>query len=102
MNYFLIKIKLLYLPVKIINKVNVEQIYFKRTKYYDKINEVMNITKLEEKDAIILYICAGFNILFEGCQIITLVKTIGDISNIIKMENNRFYYNEISIMCVCF
>jgi hypothetical protein len=90
-----IKYKLLYLPVKIINKNKQELIYYKRTEYYDRINEVMNIVKLEEKDAIILYICAGFNILFEGCQILAMLSAISDMSGIIKNENNNYYYTEI-------
>jgi hypothetical protein len=89
-----IKIKLLYLPIKIKNINNMEDIFYKKTKYYEKINEVMNITKLEEKDATILYISAGFDLLFEGCQVICLLKTINDISNIIKYDG-KYYYDEI-------
>ncbi len=90
-----IKSKLLFLPIKIKNKYNVEHIYYKRTNYYDKISEVMNITKLEEKDAIILYISSGFNILSEAAQVISMLKVIGDMSNIIKSNNNRYKYDEI-------
>jgi hypothetical protein len=90
-----IKSKLLFLPVKIKNKNDIEQIFYKRTNYYDKISDVMNITKLEEKDAIILYISSGFNILFEGCQVISMLKVIGDMSNIIKNENKKIFINEI-------
>lgn len=88
------KFKLLFVPIKL-TKNNKDIIYYKRTNYYDKISEVMNITKLEEKDAIILYISAGFNLLFEACQVISMLKVIGDMSNIIKNENNKFLYNNI-------
>ncbi len=85
-----IKNKLFYLPINInINNINSQ--FYKRTEYYDRISEVMNIIKMEEKDAIILYICAGFNILLEGCQVISLIKTISDISGIINEE----YYDQI-------
>ena len=87
--------KLLYLPIKIKTKSNIEITYYKRTNYYDKISEVMNITKLEEKDAIILYISSGFNLLFEAVQVISMLKVIGDMNNIIKMENNKYSYDEI-------
>ncbi len=90
-----IKNKLLYLPLIIKDSTNTEKIYFKRTEYYDRISEVMNIIKMEEKDAIILYICTGFNILFEGCQVISMLKSINDMSGIIKNENNNYYYDEI-------
>jgi hypothetical protein len=90
-----IKYKLLYVPVKIITEKKDEIIFYKRTEYYDRISEVMNIVKLEEKDSIILYICAGFNILFEGCQILAMLGTINDMSGIIKYENNNYYYTEI-------
>jgi hypothetical protein len=90
-----IKYKLLYVPVKIINKNKQELIYYKRTEYYDRISELMNIVKLEEKDAIILYICSGFNILLEGCEILSMLGAISDMSGIIKYENNNYYYNEI-------
>ena len=90
-----IKLKLLYLPINIISKNKTELLYYKRTEYYDRISEIMNIVKLEEKDSIVLYICAGFNLLFEGCQIISLLRTINDISGIIKNDNNKYYYDEI-------
>ncbi len=84
-----IKNKLLYLPISINN--DPKMLFYKRTQYYDRISEVMSIIKMEEKDAVILYICAGFNILLEGCQVLSLIKTIGDISGIIKEE----HYNEV-------
>lgn len=93
-----IKNKLLYVPIIVKDITNNEIIYFKRTEYYDRISEVMNIIKMEEKDSIILYICAGFNILFEGCQIISMLKAINDISGIIKKNleyENNYYYDEI-------
>ena len=89
-----LKIKFSYLPVMII-KNNIKHIFYKRTEYYDRINEVMNIIKMEEKDSNILYICAGFNILLDGCEVLTMLKTISDISGIIKYENNNYYYDEI-------
>ena len=87
-----VKNKLLYLPIIINDKT-----YYKRTEYYDRISEVMNIIKMEEKDSIILYICAGFNILFEGCQTISMLKAIGDMSGIIKqsLKNENNYYDEV-------
>jgi hypothetical protein len=90
-----IKNKLLYVPLMIKDSTNTDVIYFKRTEYYDRISEVMNIIKMEEKESIILFICAGFNILFEGCQVISMLKSIGDISGIIKYENNNYYYDEV-------
>lgn len=90
-----IKNKLLYVPIIIKDKTKIEKEYNKRTEYYDRISEVMNIVKMEEKDAIILYICAGFNILFEGCQIIAMIKSINDMSGIIKQSLQNDYYNEV-------
>jgi len=69
--------------------------YYK-TIYYDKINEVVNILGWEEKEANIILLMAGYDLLYEGCEIITMLKIINNNPiSLMKIENKIIKYDEM-------
>ncbi len=57
-----------------INKYN--EYFYIKTEYYEKINKLLVYLKnMEEKDIIILFMASGFDILYEACEVLTLLST---------------------------
>ncbi len=69
---------------------------FLKTIYFDKINEIISITKLNDKNAVILFLLSGYDMLYEGCEIISMLNTLnGSISSLIMSNNNKLNYTEV-------
>ncbi len=84
-----IKNKLLYLPL------NDTENFYTRTLLFDEINKVIKITTFEEKDASILLYASGFNILYETCEVLTMIKAINNnILSLMKQEGKFTKYDE--------
>ncbi len=76
------------------NKQN--ELLLVKTHFFDKINEVITLTKLTDKNAVILFLLSGYNMLYEGCEIISMVNTLnGNMSSLIMSNNNLLSYKEI-------
>ncbi len=83
-----VKNKLLYVPLEYENDSNV--IFYSRTLFCDKINQVIKITTFEEKDAMILLYASGFNILYETCEVITMIKAINNNVLSVMLQDGKF------------
>lgn len=89
-NYLIanMRIKMLYLPVNDSDKLSVSE--FKKTEYFEKLNEMITITNNEmtEKDSNILLLGAGYNIITEACMVLSLLKAVSvinpNISSLVK------------------
>jgi hypothetical protein len=92
---FNIQMKLFYLPINYDN--NDPTIKFhKKTDYFEKISEIMNITKFEEKDATILLLACGYDLLYESCEIICMLHAINNnITSLIYTSNKNIKYEEM-------
>ncbi len=67
-----------------------------KTHLFDKVNEVISITKLTDKYSVVLLLLSGYNMLYEGCEIISMLNTInGNISSLIMSKNNLLCYTEV-------
>ena len=85
------KFKLLLMP----HMSNNTLIYIK-TIFHEKINEITSITKLSDKYSVILFLLSGYDMLYEGCEIISMLNTINsNISSLILNESNKLKYEEI-------
>lgn len=81
------KIKMLYLnvnPNSVIHLKDKEN-FFKKTVYFEKINEMMNIMSYEEKPATILLLGTGYNIMIETCMVLSMVQAISKIQPTISV-----------------
>lgn len=88
------RVKLLYVPIDYKSDKNIR--YFKKTTYFEKISSVMNITRLEEKDATILLLACGYNLLYEGCEVICMLKAINNNPTSLMGGEGRYVkYNEM-------
>ena len=72
------RVKMLYLPVNI---TSLQQIEYKKTEYFDKLNNIMSIM-LTEQESNILLLGAGYDIAIETCMVLSLIKSLGLLPNI--------------------
>ncbi len=87
--------KLFYLPFNS-DDVNSEKTIYKKTVYFEKIDEIMGLTKTSEADAAILLLMSSYNLLYEGCMIVSMLKTInGNIGNLMDDTNLMESYNKV-------
>ncbi len=81
-------IKMLYLPVNNFDKLKESE--YKKTEYFEKLNEMTAIAnnELNEKESNILLLGAGYNILTETCMVLSLLKAVSilspNISSLVK------------------
>ncbi len=83
-----VKNKLLYVPLEYNNARDF--IFYSRTLLFDQINNVIKITTFEEKDASILLYASGYNVLYEMCQVITMIKAINNNILSIMLQDGKF------------
>ena len=83
-----VKNKLLYVPLEYEKDKDI--IFYSRTLLFDEINKVIKITTFEEKDATILLYASGFNILYEMCQVISMIKAINNNILSIMLQDGKF------------
>jgi hypothetical protein len=82
--------KLYYIPFKNEYEDKTIDIQYYKTEYYLKINKLLSIFKMNEKDMIVLFIASGYDLLFEACEVITLINTINyHIPALIKKDSNK-------------
>lgn len=74
------QIKMLYLPINNPDKLHEGE--YKKTEYFDKLNEMTSIAnnEMSEKDSNILLLGAGYDILTETCMVLSLLNAISVIS----------------------
>lgn len=69
---------------------------YKKTIYFEKIDEVMGLTKLNEANATILLLSSAYNLLYEGCEIVCMLNTInGNIGSLMDEADLKISYENI-------
>ena len=79
------RVKMQYLAIELpqnkedINDINFK--IFKKTNYTDKINSIIQLmgTEFNEKEAVVLFMGSGYDIIIETCMVLSIVKTISKI-----------------------
>ena len=67
------------------NITDISKSIYKKTIYYDKVNEVVRVmnNSMTEMESNILLLGAGYNILIETCMVLSMIKTISKIQPLI-------------------
>jgi hypothetical protein len=87
--------KLYYLPFNT-DVINVKNTIYKKTVYFEKIDEIMGLTLSSEADATILLLSSSYNLLYEGCMLVSMLKTInGNIGNLMDDVDLKKSYDNI-------